>query len=79
MRSQCIGLLGAGGGDFSRDLHRSATTVKATQKAIDKQHAEVFTPDVVAGLTDAAKAHYVKVITAGIDGFKNTYPSAVQA
>lgn len=50
--------LGSGLGDFSKRMYMSERTVKATQKAIDKQHAEVFTPEVLAGLTQAAKDHY---------------------
>ncbi len=49
--------MGGGGGDFSKAL-KTSERVKATQKALDKQHAEVFTPEVIAQLTEAAKAHY---------------------
>ncbi len=50
-----------GGGDFSKELRVSDRSVKATQKAIDKQHAEVFTPEIIAALTETAKAYYAGV------------------
>jgi hypothetical protein len=71
-RCQMLGL-GGPGGDYGKKLKQSELTIKATQKAIDKQHAEVFTPDVIAGLVEAAKAHYAKYVADGVDGFKNTY------
>ena len=71
-RSQCIAL-GGDGGDWSKKLRVSDRTVKATQKAIDRQHAEVFTPEVVAQLAVYAKAHYASAIEAGEDGFRNKY------
>lgn len=44
-------------GDFSaRLLHVQGA--RATQKAIDAQHAKVFTPEVVAKLQEKVKAHY---------------------
>jgi hypothetical protein len=49
--------LGGGGGDFTAKLHYDRTA-KATQKAIDRQHDQVFTPQKIAELTEAAKAHY---------------------
>lgn len=58
-RSHAFGL--GGGGDFSKKLHRSMQNVKATQKAIDTQHAAVFTPDVVEALVAEAKAYYAEV------------------
>jgi hypothetical protein len=58
-RSTCMAFFG-GGGDFNRHLFSSAKTVKATQKAIDTQHAQVFTPEVIAGLVQAAKDYYSK-------------------
>ncbi len=77
MRSHCFSLCGDSG-DFGRNrLMISAPSVKATQKAIDKQHAEVFTPDAVAVLVEAAKAHYAAVVRAGVDGFRNTYPASL--
>lgn len=66
---------GESGGDYGKRLKISDKTVKATQKAIDKQHAEVFTPETVAGLVEAAKLHYAAVVLAGVDGFKNVYPA----
>ena len=56
-------------------LKQSKTTIKATQKAIDKQHAEVFMPEVVEALKAEAKAHYAPDLAAGVDGMGNTYPS----
>ncbi len=67
--------IGTAGGDFDKGLRLSARTVKATQRAIDRQHAEVFTPEVIARLKQDAREHYAPVIAAGIDGFKNTYPA----
>lgn len=54
-RQHSFGL--AGGGDFSKRLKRD-TTVKATQKAIDTQYAQVFTADVLAALMAEAKEYY---------------------
>lgn len=45
-------------GDFSKDLSRSERTVKATQKAIDTQHARVFTPEVINEMVTQAKEYY---------------------
>lgn len=66
------------GGDYTNRLKVSARTVKATQKAIDTQHAEVFTAEAIARLTQAAKDHYARFVRAGIDGFKNTYAANVE-
>jgi hypothetical protein len=44
-------------GDFSiKILHNRAA--RATQKAIDTQHAQVFTAEAIAGLQDQVKAYY---------------------
>jgi hypothetical protein len=51
--------LGGGGGDFEAEVATNRTA-KATQKAIDRQHAEAFTPQRIAELTEAAKAHYAQ-------------------
>ncbi len=66
-------------GDYGERLKVSERTVKATQKAIDRQHAEVFTPEVVAQLMGYAKLHYARYVSAGVDGMKNTYPAEIQA
>lgn len=71
-RQQMIGL-GSKEGDFSMGRIKINRETKATQKAIDRQHAEVFTPEVIEQLTQAAKAHYALVVRAGIDGYKNVY------
>ncbi len=71
-RQQLMGI-GSNEGDYSKRLLTSDRTVKATQKAIDRQHAEVFTPEVVARLTGYAKLHYSAVIEAGVDGHRNVY------
>ena len=76
-RQNCVSL-GTDGGDYGKRLKVSEKTVKATQRNIDKQHAEVFTVTTIADLTEAAKLHYARFVRAGIDGFKNTYPTAVQ-
>lgn len=52
--------LGSSGGDFSRNLVRTSYTVRATQKAIERQHATVFTAEVVAVLTAKALAWYAE-------------------
>lgn len=44
-------------GDFSEQL-KVADSVRATQKSIDTQHAEVFTSETIEQLTAAARAHY---------------------
>lgn len=75
-RSHMFGL-GSDGGDFSTRVHITAGTVRATQKAIDVQHATVFTAARIAELIEAAKAHYADVVQAGIDGFKHTYQTEV--
>ncbi len=66
-------------GDYSKRLSVSPRTVKATQRAIDKQHADVFTTFAIAGLVEAAKAHYARYVRAGVDGMKNTYPAEIQS
>jgi hypothetical protein len=48
--------LGAGG-DFSANVLRN-TSARATQKAIDTQHARAFPPAVVDALTIQAKDYY---------------------
>lgn len=78
-RSNMMTIGGSAGGDFRKNLKRTERTVKATQKNIDAQHAEVFTAEVVAALTEAAKAHYAGYVAAGVDGMKNTYPQPVAA
>lgn len=75
-RQNCMSL-GGDGGDYGKRLKISAKTVKATQRNIDAQHAEVFTSEAIERLTQAAKDHYAAVVRAGVDGFKNTYPEAV--
>ena len=50
-------------GDFSKTVATVAGT--ATQKALDAAHRMAFTPEVVAGLVEAAKAHSLKRIEAG--------------
>ena len=47
------------GGDYSKTLLRSPG-VRATQKAIDTQHARVFTDGVRAGLTTEARQWYAE-------------------
>ncbi len=74
-----ITLGGSEGGDYEKRLKVSERTVKATQKAIDRQHAEVFTPEVVAQLSGYAKLHYARYVRAGVDGMKNTYPAVAAA
>lgn len=71
-RSQLIAL-GGSGGDYSHRPSRTDRSVRATQKAIDKLHADVFTPDVIQMLTAEAKAHYAAVVEAGNDDMRNTY------
>lgn len=56
-RSHAFGL--GGGGDWSKRLCKSPN-VRATQGAIDKQHAAVFTPEVVAELVATAKSYYAE-------------------
>lgn len=77
-RQNCISL-GTDGGDYGKRLKISGREVKATQKAIGTQHAEVFADEVVAGLVAAAKERYAAAIRAGVDGFHNTYPAPVGA
>lgn len=76
-RQHVFGL--AGGGDFSVEVYRSPKETRATQKAINSQHAGAFTPEKIAELIEQAKAHYAGHIAAGVDVFKNTYPAAVTA
>lgn len=70
--------MGTHGGDYNHRIKISARDVKATQKAIDRQHAEVFTAVAIAQLTEYAKAHYASALRAGVDGFHNTYPAHEQ-
>lgn len=74
-RQNCVGL-GGDGGDYWKRLLVSAKGVRATQKNIDGQHQQAFTPEVIAGLVTAAKAHYAAAVKAGVDGFHNTYPNS---
>lgn len=76
-RQHMFGL--AGGGDFSIRVFQTLKTMRATQKAINFIHAGAFTPEKIAELIEQAKAHYAGHIAAGVDGFKNTYPSAASA
>lgn len=71
-RQSCLSL-GGDGGDYGKRLLISDK--KATQGNIDRQHKEVFTPEVVAKLVQAATERYASAVKAGIDGFKNTYPA----
>ena len=45
-------------GDFNREVAAAPGT--ATQKAIDRQHDAIFTPDTVARIVDEARAYYAK-------------------
>jgi hypothetical protein len=54
-RQHAFGL--AGGGDFRKSIQRDKT-LRATQKAIERQHATAFTPEAIEELTRAAIAHY---------------------
>ena len=76
-RSNMMSIGSGGGGDFSKTVARADRTVKATQKNIDKLHATAFTPEVIAELVEAAKAHYAEAVQSGIDSFKNVYVQAV--
>lgn len=71
-------VIGTGAGDFSKTVLIDRTK-KATQKAIDTQHATAFTAEEIARLTQLAKDHYAAVVSAGVDGYKNTYPAGVTA
>lgn len=71
-KSQLISLSGTSG-DYSRRPIRTDRNVRATQKAIDNRHAEIFTPELVEAMTAEAKAHYAAVIESGTDGMHNTY------
>lgn len=68
----CVSL-GTDSGDYSKRLKISGKAVKATQKNIDKQHAEIFTDETVKSLVQAAKERYARFVAAGVDGFGNTY------
>lgn len=70
-RSQLLSF-GADGGDYSKRL-KVSSKAKATQKAIDSQHAEVFTDVAVDALVDDAKGYYAVGIRAGKDSMGNTY------
>ncbi len=76
-RQRTVSLGGDERGDYDRRLKVSGRDMRATQRAIDKQHAEVFTPDIVAGLVAGAKLHYATAISAGVDGFHNVYTREV--
>lgn len=76
-RQSCLSL-GGKDSDYNKRLKISAKTVKATQKAIDTQHAEVFTAEAVADLVKYAKLHYARVVREGRDGMGNTYPAELQ-
>ncbi len=75
-RQNCMSLSGDGG-DYGKRLKFSGRDLKATQKAIDRQHAEVFTVDVVADLVRYAKLHYAAVVRAG--GQRDADPEPVVA
>jgi hypothetical protein len=62
-RSHAFGL--AGKGDFDMPRMKWERTTKATQRAIDRQHAEVFTAEVIEQLTQAAKEHYAEIPVKG--------------
>jgi hypothetical protein len=49
-------------GDFSSRLFHDKMA-RATQKAIDTQHAQVFTPAKIAEITTTMFAHYAKRAT----------------
>jgi hypothetical protein len=57
-RSHAFGIGNTASGDWSKQLKQTERTVKATQKAIDRQHAEVFTAEVIADLAAKAKTYY---------------------
>ena len=78
VRQQLVGL-GTHGGDYSHRVKIDQSIRSVTQKAIDRQHGAVFTPGVVAQLANDARLHYAAVVAAGVDGFRNTYPSEVTA
>jgi hypothetical protein len=54
-RTHSMGI--GGGGDFSASLLLDQTKT-ATQKAIDRQHAEVFTAEKIQELTAKAQQYY---------------------
>lgn len=71
MRSRCMSLGGSGFSDYDKRLKLSPG--RATQNAIDKQHMEVFTKEVLASLVEYAKLHYARFVRDGKDDFGNTY------
>lgn len=79
-RSSRCQLISMGGisGDFSKRLLATAKT-RVTQGVVDKQHAEVFTPETRAQLVETAKSHYAVIVAAGVDEYKNTYQEPVNA
>lgn len=72
-RQQLISM-GGDDGDWQKRMIVNRTA-KATQKNIDTQHAQAFTPEVIAQLAEYAKLHYARVIRAGKDGYGNVYQS----
>jgi hypothetical protein len=72
-RSRMIGLGNGPGSDYSLRVQVDRN-IRATQQAIDRQHAGVFTPERVSEIVEAAKLHYADVIRTGVDGFGNTFP-----
>ena len=70
-RQHAFGL--AGGGDYEKKVYLDQSVKSVTQKAIDRQHAEVFTPATIEQLTGLAKAHYAGYVAAGADGMHNVY------
>ncbi len=66
-------------GDYRKRLMVSDRGMTATQRNIDRQHAETFTPEVIERITEAAKAHYARFVRDGIDGHKNVYVAEVAA
>lgn len=77
-RQQTISMGTPGGGDYSKRLKISGQNVKATQRAIDNQHAEVFTTETKVRLSEAAKAHYTASVASGIDGYQNIYMKPIE-
>lgn len=65
--------------DYGKRLKISERTVRATQRNINKQHLEVFTPQVIEDLTRAAKERYASRVAAGKDAYGNVYPSEILA
>jgi hypothetical protein len=58
-RQHAFGLCRDGSGDFAMTITKTDRTVRATQKAIDTQHAAVFTTERIAKLSALATAHYL--------------------